>query len=80
MQDNVDEFQDFLSKHPLANMPHPNEGQPTKMAKIKVPEATGPNNSIGFRLPSGGSEQVRLPPNAKAGDTVEVPLIDVFIA
>lgn len=80
VQDNVDEFQAFLTKHPLASLPHPNDGQATKYAKVKVPQATGPNNSIAFVLPSGASEQVKLPPKAKAGDTVEVPVIDVFIA
>mmetsp|Transcript_29639 Transcript_29639/g.38206 ORF Transcript_29639/g.38206 Transcript_29639/m.38206 type:complete len:238 (+) Transcript_29639:1258-1971(+) len=88
VQDNVDEFQDFLTKHPLAQistqreqqMNHGTNGSGNKVAKIKVPASTGPNNTVGFKLPSGASEQVTLPTNAKEGDTVEVPLIDVFIA
>jgi tellurium resistance protein TerZ len=80
VQDNIDEFQVFLTKHPLSKLSQSNQmiSKPPQIAKIKVPPNTGSNNTIGFKLPSGASEQVKLPPSAQAGDVVEVPLIDVF--
>ena len=53
-----------------------------KSAKIKVPAAAANSagRTIGFKTPSGGKEEVRLPANVNAGDTIEVPIVDIYVA
>ena len=82
-KDNVDEFQDYLIKTPLMEIVENKYTGPARTAKIKVPAAAvnNPKRTIGFSLGnSGGKEEVHLPPSVKAGDTIEVPIIDIYVA
>lgn len=54
--------------------------KPIKMAKMKVPANTGPKHAIGFKTESGGLQEVKLPQEAKSGDVIEVPIVDIYIA
>jgi len=74
--DNVDELQAFLTKHPLASST--SVVPPPQMALIKAPATLGAQRKIAIPLPSGGHEQVTLPPDTKPNDMIEVPIITMF--
>ncbi len=80
VNDNVDEWQAFLSRTQLAAYQESREACQTKTVNIKVPPQTGPGNTMAFKTPSGGTQQVRLPAQARAGDTVAVPMVDIYSA
>lgn len=80
VQDNIDEFQAFLQRKPLVAFHDSKPPQPTKMAKMKVPPATGPKHAIAFKTQTGGMQEVKLPQEVKGGDVVEVPIVDIYIA
>jgi hypothetical protein len=54
--------------------------KPPQIAKMKVPAQTGAKNSIGFKTPTGGVQEVKLPPTAKSGDVIEVPIVEIYVA
>jgi len=79
VEDNVDEFQAFLDKNPLVALQASRPAE-TKKAIIKVPESAANGGTIAFATPTGGRQEVKLPPNAKAGSAVEIPLVDIYVS
>ena len=79
VQDNVDEFQRWLDNNPLVAL---QASRPAEIKKenIKVPESAANGGTIGFKTPAGGRQEVTLPPQAKTGSTVEIPLVDIYVA
>ena len=78
VQDNVDEWQAFLSRTQLAAYQESRESCQTETVNIKVPPQTGPDSTITFKTPSGGTQQVRLPAQAPVGEAVAVPMVDIY--
>ena len=79
VQDNVDEWQAFLRRTPLASLHSGRDAPVDKIVKLKVPEKVGPSKSIGFKTPSGGTQEVKIPPSAYSGDIVEIPMVDIYV-
>lgn len=79
VQDNVDEFQRWLDNTPLVALQNSRPAE-VKKNNIKVPASAAGGGTIGFKTPAGGRQEVTLPPQAKAGDTVEIPLVDIYVA
>lgn len=75
--DNLDEWQAFLRRTSLVDI-QSRRSEPPKKVNIRVPEDTGPKNTVGFNTKSGGKQEVKLPAEASPGDVVEVPLIDMY--
>mmetsp|Transcript_34087 Transcript_34087/g.43978 ORF Transcript_34087/g.43978 Transcript_34087/m.43978 type:complete len:561 (+) Transcript_34087:41-1723(+) len=80
VQDNIDEFQNFLTNKPLVAFHASKMEKPIKMAKMKVPPSTGPKHAIAFKTESGGMQEVKLPQETKGGDVIEVPIVDIYVA
>jgi tellurium resistance protein TerZ len=79
VKDNVDEFQHFLDENPLVAL-QASRATVVKTIKIQVPESAADGGTIAFATPAGGQQEVKLPPGAKAGDMIEVPLVDIYTA
>lgn len=78
--DNVDEFQAFLARTDLVTTQMQAAPKPMQKAKIKVPSNLGSQRKLGFRTPGGGTEEVIIPRNVQQGETVEVPIVDIYTA
>jgi len=78
VQDNIDEMQAFLRRTPLAQLQASKPPPVAKMAKIQVPAQKA--QKVGFRTDTGGVQEVTLPPQAKPGDVMEVPIVEMYIA
>jgi len=76
--DNIDEYQAFLSRTHLVRTQSQAAPKAMQKAKIKVPANLGPGNQLAFRTPAGGMEQITLPQNVRANDTIEVPIVDIY--
>ena len=75
----------------LANSRTPTPPSPEKgaaagrVAKIRVPQQADGGGRIGFRAAgpagaSGSKQEVVVPPQCRAGDVIEVPLVDIYVA
>jgi hypothetical protein len=80
VNDNVDEWQAFLRKAPLATIHDNRKTNASNTVNLRVPDKLGPKNTVGFNTTGGSKQEVRIPSSCKAGDVVEVPLIDVYVA
>ena len=84
VQDNVDEFQAFLSKQPLVQKTNEHiaglAGTVPKAAKITVPAQLGGKggDTLGFRTASGGRQEVQVPAQCNPGAIIEVPIVDIY--
>jgi len=78
IQDNIIHFQEYLTKHRLADLAQQSAAKKHTMTEVQVPSHLNSDNTVGFRLESGAAERVAIPEGAVAGDILEVPIIDVF--
>ncbi len=79
VQDNIDEWQAFLRRTPLAAI-HDGRDVATTTVKIKLPDEKLPKGVVGFKTPSGGTQEVRVPKQARPGDVIEIPMVDIYVA
>ena len=79
VEDNVDEFQAFLRKHPLVEL-QASRPAVAKTIKLYVTEEAIKECTIAFATPTGGEQEVKLPRGAKVGDMIEVPLVDIYVS
>jgi hypothetical protein len=80
VNDNVDEWQAFLKRPPLAALHEGGRDMAPKCVNLKVPEVKGPNDTLAFATPGGGLQQVKLPAGAPAGMVITVPVVDIYTA
>lgn len=73
--DNVDELQDWIRTHnPSSHTQHLGGYPPVS---FEVP-AGKQGQKIGFKNPSGGTQELVVPRDARAGQVVEVEVVEVF--
>jgi tellurium resistance protein TerZ len=80
VNDNVDEWQAFLRKKPLSTMHDSRKSTSGQTVMLKVPDKLSPNGTIGFKSPGGGEQQLKIQASCAAGDVIEVPIIDIYVA